>query len=232
MAVIFLPVNPRVEPSRREILYGGGIEFSPTSRTKLTVEMVGSRNRDRTQDDPLEGSIGFQYYLSPHLTFNMAGGVGFSTASPDWRAIVGFSTCQGVGTYIKPVPSLGGAGDKKELKQEVVKPVKIIPITPLMVRSSAPVAPASKLEVPVDPDQEEIIIRPYGQITVPPQPPATPVVITPPSPQTTAQETTSKDRLNLKEEVTVPSNEAGAASSARTSPWPWPLSFDSLSVQR
>lgn len=205
-------LSPGDQPGKafdKEILYGGGVEFSPSSRTKLTVEIVGSRNRDRTQDDPLEGSIGFQYYLSPHLTFNMAGGVGFSTASPDWRAIVGFSTCQGIGTYIKPVPSLGGTGDKKELKQEVVKPVKIIPITPLMVKSSAPVAPASKLEVPVDPDQEEIIIRPYGQITVPPQPPATPVVIPPVSPPVPSQEAPSKDRLSLKEEVTVSRNEAG-----------------------
>lgn len=212
------PGNPTGKDYQKEILYGGGMEFSPTSRSKLTLEVVGNRNRDRTQDDPLEGSVGFQYYLSPHLTFNIAGGVGFSTASPDWRAIAGFTTCQGVGTYIKPVPTLGlGPGEKKEKKQEVVKPTKIIPLTPLLTKSPAPVAPASKLEVPVEPDQEEIIIKPYGQITVPPQPPTTPVVLPTAALSASSKEISpqeapvaaTKDRL--KEEVSVSRTETAVA---------------------
>lgn len=154
----------------KEITYGGGIEFAPTMRMKTTVEVTGNTNRDRTLKDPLEASLGLQYYLSPHLTLNLSGTMGLSTASPDWKGLVGFSTCQGVGTYIKPVPKAAQeAGARKDKKQEAIKPVKIVPISPLLIKiTSAP--PSSKLEVPVDGGDEEIVIKPYGQVTIAPQP--------------------------------------------------------------
>ena len=160
-----------------ELLYGAGIGFSPTSRSKITLEMTGNTNGDKSLENPMEGTVGLQYYLSPHLTFNLAGGVGFTAASPDWRAIVGFSTCQGIGTYVKPIPRVMRPGEKKE--EEVVKPMKIIPITPLLMSAAVPAAPVSKLEVQVEPDQETIFIRPTAQVVIPVQSSATSVILPP-----------------------------------------------------
>ncbi len=199
------PESPPGISYKNEILYGAGMEFSPTARTKVTLEAVGNTNRDRSQEKPLEGSIGFQYYISPHFTVNVAGGAGFSDASPDWRVLIGFSTCQGVGTYIKPVPRLGQGADEKKEKQEVIKPVKIIPISPLLMKTPPPVAPASKLEVPVESDQEEIVIRPYGQVVIPPQPTETPVVLPPVVPR---QEGESQGQM--KQEMGVSGTEAAS----------------------
>jgi outer membrane protein OmpA-like peptidoglycan-associated protein len=165
-----------------QMLFGAGIDFSPTSRSKLLLELFGRHASDfsKGKDYPLEGSFGLQYYISPHLTVNVAGGIGFTTASPDWRAVVGFTTCQGIGTYIKPVPRVRqGPEDQEDKPEEVVKQMKIIPITSLMVKSVQTTAPASKLEIPVDPDKEEIVIKPYGQVIIPPQPSQTPVVLPP-----------------------------------------------------
>ncbi|SNB45612.1 OmpA family protein [Geobacter sp. DSM 9736] len=155
-----------------EILYGAGLEYAITSRSKLVLEIIGNTNRDPSRDNLLEGTAGLQYYLSPHLTLNLAGGYGFTSSSPEWRAIIGLTTCQGIGTYIRPIPQLTkGPGSKKE--PEVVKPVKIILLTPLLMNAATPAAPVSKLEVPVDADQEEIYIRPTAQVVIPPLPGAT-----------------------------------------------------------
>ena len=148
-----------------EILFGAGADIPLTARTKLTLEITGNTSGNPDLDDPLEGTAGLQYYLSPHLTFNVAGAMGFSEAAPDWRAIFGFSTCQGVGTYIKPVPSMRKPGEVQP--EQVAKPVKIIPLTPLLVNAAVPAAPVSKLEVQVEPDQEEVYIRPRAQVIIP-----------------------------------------------------------------
>lgn len=161
-----------------EILYGAGIDLPLTSRSKLTLEITGNTSGDPRRDDPLEGTAGVQYYLSPHLTLNLAGGMGFSDSSPDWRAIFGFSTCQGVGTYIKPVPSIRKPGEKEP--EQVVKPVKIIPLTPLLMNAAVPAAPVSKLEVQVEPDQEEVYIRPRAQVIIPAAQPTASTVTLPP----------------------------------------------------
>lgn len=150
----------------KEILYGAGFEYAPSSRTKVTLELTSNTSREKSGADSKLALAGFQYYLSPHLTFNVAGGMGFSDGSPDWRGIVGFSSCQGVGTYIKPVPVVGKKTEKAEVKEEKVKPVKIIPISSLLVKAAKPVTPVSKLEVPVTPGAEEVVLKPYGQITV------------------------------------------------------------------
>jgi len=153
-----------------QILYGGGVEYSPTSRAKVTVELSGSQGTSSgtsKSDLPTEGMVGFQYYISPHLTVNVGAGVGLNSASPDYRFIVGLTTCQGVGTYIKPVPRLVEEPEAKP--QQVVKAAKIAPISSLLTASTA-AAPASKLEIPVTPDQEEIVIKPYGQVVIPQQP--------------------------------------------------------------
>jgi outer membrane protein OmpA-like peptidoglycan-associated protein len=158
-----------------ELQFGGGVEISPTPRMKVTAELIGSRAynpfKNNLPDYPLEALIGFQYYISPHLTFNAAGGVGFTDASTDWRVITGFSTCQGVGTYIKPVPSITQGADEGYGKpKEVIKPLKVIPVSPLLMKSASAAGTMNKIEIPIDPGREEIVIRPYGQIIIPPQP--------------------------------------------------------------
>lgn len=168
-----LPAKVTGKTYDNEILYGGGVEFSPTMRTKTTLEVVGNSSRDKSLKAPLEASVGFQYYLSPHFTVNLSGGMGLSDGSPDWKGLVGFSTCQGVGTYVKPVPKTGKEMDGRDKKkEEPVKKVKITPISSLLLKSLAP-APSSKLEVPVDPNTEEVVIKPYGQIPIQQQPAAT-----------------------------------------------------------
>ena len=166
--------SPEGKDFDNELLYGLGMEYSPALRMKLTGELTGNTSRDPDLSDSLEGLVGFQYYLSPHLTLNVAGGVGFADGSPDWRAIFGLTACQGVGSYVKPVPRLGQGLDSldEQKKKEPVKIRKIIPISSLLVSSLAPQAPANKLEITVDASKEEITIKPYGQVTIPAQPAA------------------------------------------------------------
>jgi outer membrane protein OmpA-like peptidoglycan-associated protein len=84
-----------------------------------------------------------------------------------------------------------GPEDQEDKPKELVKQMKIIPITSLMVKSVAETAPASKLEIPVESDREEIVIKPYGQVIIPPQPAQTPVVL-PPLPSTIPDTAPSK----------------------------------------
>ncbi|WP_243373961.1 OmpA family protein [Geotalea sp. SG265] len=154
----------------KEYIYGGGLEYLLTPKTKLTLEVSGKGTA------PVEALAGLQYYLSPHLTLNLAGGGGITSGSPDWRAIVGLSTCQGIGNYIKPIPTIASEEEEKNKKAQLVKPVKIMPISSL-IRTALPAVPVSKLEIPVDPDKEEIVIKPFGQIVIPAQPVAPPVVL-------------------------------------------------------
>lgn len=164
-------------PDRRsatEYPFGFGLEYDPSARSKVTFEVTG--NDAASLSAPAEAAVGFQYYISPHLTFNMSVGVGLTSSSSDWRTIVGLSTCQGVGSYIKPIPKVGKVEDPSK-KKELIKPTKIIPLSPLLVRAPSSSPTVSKYEVPLDPDREEIVIRPYGQIILPQQPAATPVVL-------------------------------------------------------
>lgn len=162
-----------------EILYGFGIDYTPATRLRFTAELTGSTGRFTDQDAPLEGLLGFQYYISPHLTLNLAGGLGLSDASPDWRAVAGLTACQGVGTYIKPVPRLGGGDfeEEKQKKKEPVKIRKIIPISPLLISSLSQPAPVSKLEVPLGQDKEDVVIKPYGRVTLAAQAANAPVAV-------------------------------------------------------
>lgn len=159
--------------SADELLYGGAFEFSLTSRARFMAEIFGNHQytdfpKNQIQG-PLEASLGFQYHLSPYLSINLSGGTGINDLAPDWRFIFGFSTSSGLGTYFKPVPKLQSEILAEEAKKIVVKPIKITPISPKLVRAPAQASPVSKIEIPVDPDKEEIVIRTYGQIILPPQ---------------------------------------------------------------
>jgi len=160
--------------SDTEYPYGLGLEFSPTTRSKLTLEYTASDAANF--DSPVEASLGYQYYITPHLTANFAYGVGINDAAASWRALFGLSTCQGVGAYIKPIPEVrrkvtGAQG------QGLAKPTKVLPLSPLLIKTPALTTPSSKFEVPLEQDGEEIVIRPYGTVIIAQQPAATPVTL-------------------------------------------------------
>ena len=167
-----------------ELMVGGGIEYAPTNRSRIIAEVYRTHGpfafQQNDDSKPMEGSLGFQYFLSPHLTFNAAGAVGLTSTAQDWRATIGFSTCQGIGSYIKPVPALTqGTGDSGAQGKKIARPVKIVPITPLLLKTVLPVTSVSKLEVPVEPGEEEVIIKPYGQIVIPSQQTVSPLALAP-----------------------------------------------------
>lgn len=153
--------------SKKEYPTGVGLEFNPTTRSKLTLELTAA---DATSTDaPIEAMLGFQYYVTPHLTFNLAYSMGMNDAAADWKVLFGLSTCQGVGAYIKPIPEVKRKPRPGE-RPEIIKPTKIIVLSPLLITTPALTTPISKFEVPLDADGEEILIRPYGNIVIPQQP--------------------------------------------------------------
>lgn len=172
-----------------EYIYGAGIEYMVMPRLKLLGELTAGTNRYYIEDtNPLgtieinrkplnklsgysvESSVGAQYYLNPHLTLNMSFGAGFGANDPELKFLFGISSCQGVGTYVKPIPSVGRRAATKDKLKEALAPLKIIPISSLLLKASAPKSsPVSKLEVELEGDKEDILIKPYGQIVIAPQ---------------------------------------------------------------
>lgn len=166
----------KVNPTkfRTEYPLGGGLDFIPSTRTKVTFELTAADAK--SMDAPIEASLGFQYYITPHLTFNLSYGMGLNDAAPDWRVLFGLSTCQGVGAYIKPIPVVTRKGAKSD-KAEVIRPTKVIALSPLLIKTPALTTPVSKFEVPVDAEGDEILIRPYGNVIIPQQPASTAVAL-------------------------------------------------------
>jgi outer membrane protein OmpA-like peptidoglycan-associated protein len=158
--------------SSSEYPIGAGIDYSPTSRSKATIELTAADALNSAS--PIEASVGLQYFITPHLTFNLSYAMGISAAAPDWRVLFGLSTCQGVGAYIKPIPVVTIKG--KKTITEVIRPTKVIPLSPLLIRTPSLTTPVSKFEVQVDAEGDEILIRPYGNVVIAQQPAATPVI--------------------------------------------------------
>lgn len=174
----------------QEYIFGAGVEYLIMPRLRLLSEVTAGTNRYYLDDYPstsnsildtapprtvlsaysLEASLGAQYYLGPHLTLNASVGTGFGENDPALKILFGISSCQGVGTYVKPIPMVGRRAAAKDKTKEALKPLKIIPISSLLLKASAPqVAPVSKLEVELEADKEEVLIKPYGQIVIAPQ---------------------------------------------------------------
>lgn len=147
---------------------GGGVEYALTGRSKATFELTAADALHSTA--PIEASLGYQYYITPHLTFNFAYSMGLNEAAADWRVLFGLSTCQGVGAYIKPIPVVTRKGSKGDKGPEVTRPTKVLPLTPLLIKTPALTTPASKFEIPVDAEGDEILVRPYGTVIIPQQP--------------------------------------------------------------
>ena len=186
--------------SKSEYPVGAGFDISPSSRSKLTLELTAADASNT--DAPIEATVGFQYYVTPHLTFNLAYSMGLTDAAPDWRVLFGLSTCQGVGAYIKPIPVVTRK-DGKGGKAEVIRPTKIIVLSPLLIKTPDLTTPVSKFEVPVDADGEEILIRPYGNIVIAQKPATTPVSL----PRIATDEPISEE---LADQPVVPLPEAGS----------------------
>lgn len=174
-AVSGITINP-------EYIFGAGVEYSVIPRLKLSGEVTAGTNRAYLEDrfgwaEPrffseysIEASIGAQYYLSPHITLNTSLGTGLGPNDSDIKFLFGVSSCQGVGSYVKPIPTVGRRAAAKDKTKEALKPLKIIPISTLLLKASAPqAAPVSKHEVEVEAEREEIQIKPYGQVVIAPQ---------------------------------------------------------------
>jgi len=156
--------------------FGFGAEYSVMPRMKLLAEFTAEIKRYYVEDNPgiaatsMEASAGIQYYLSPHITLNASAGAGITKHDPDMKFIFGISSCQGIGTYVQQIPSVGRKIVVRDKSRDAVKPLKIIPISSLLLKTSAPQSsPVSKLEVEVQAGEEEVIIKPYGQIQIAPQ---------------------------------------------------------------
>lgn len=169
-----IPAKSTLPGFKNELLLGSATEYFLGQRAKATFELNATTSREKGDSFGAEALIGYQYYLSPHLTFNVASGGSLLGDGATWRFIFGFSSCQGIGTYIKPVPQLVKEREAKQVDK--IRPSKVVPLSPLMVKSPQP-TPVSKMEVPLDPDQEEIIVKLYGQVSVSPQLAAAPVVL-------------------------------------------------------
>jgi len=151
-----------------QVLFGGGLEFYPAYRLRLIAEMEMKSEKFKGTDGPTEATVGFQYFLAPHLTFNFGIGVGLSDGSPDWRALVGLTGCQGVGTYITPIdrviePVKEGSEDEQA---ESTKKIKLQTLTPLIPIQAVKTSPVAKLEIPVESPAEEVVVTPGEKLSV------------------------------------------------------------------
>ncbi len=150
-----------------QALLGGGIEYSLSTRLRLIAEASIETEKISGLGAPSEVTAGFQYFITPHLTMNLGGSVGLSDASPDWRILLGMTTCQGVGTYNRPVPKMVDPGDEFEEQPEPIRVSKIRILTSLIARASVAESPISHLEVPIKNPNETFTIDPSDRLAGP-----------------------------------------------------------------
>ncbi|ALC16681.1 outer membrane protein OmpA/peptidoglycan-associated (lipo)protein [Desulfuromonas soudanensis] len=153
-----------------QYVFGGGIELYPSERFRVIAEMESQSKLIDSMEGRQEAMLGVQYFVSPHLTFNLGAGIGLSDASPDYRGLVGFSTCQGIGTYQKPIPTIVPV-DEEAVADEDKEPVKVIKVrtlTPLAIRTAPkPVEPVGQFEIPVESPAEEVVLPLEERLLVP-----------------------------------------------------------------
>lgn len=151
-----------------QILIGGGVEYSLATRLRLISEVSFETEKASGQDSPMDVTLGLQYFVTPHLTMNLAGSVAMSDASPDWRVLFGLTTCQGVGTFNRPVAKLVDSDDV--IDEQPTAPVKISKIralTPLLGKIALSESPISHLEVPIHNPNEVLMINPSDRLQTP-----------------------------------------------------------------
>ncbi len=160
-------VNDNVSGLDDQVVAGAGLEFYPMARLRILAELDAATEPVSGLDQPMEALFGFQYFISPHLTFHSSYGVGLTDTVSDWRVITGLSTSQGIGTYTKPVPRIIEKPDA-EAKKEPVKKARFKALTPLVPkRKILAVDPVAKLEIPIDPEEETVIIDPSDLLVIP-----------------------------------------------------------------
>lgn len=146
---------------------GGGIEFMPTPRLRLLAEMEYLTKRGTGLDGLVEATAGVQYHASPHFTVNLGAGVGLSDRTPDYRVLLGFTACQGIGTYSRAIPKIvEPSPEPVAAPAEPEKVIKVRTLTPSARRSAPVTAPSGQLEVPV-PKGTEILIQPSERLLIP-----------------------------------------------------------------
>ena len=162
------PESPQYISYENQLVYGGGIEYLPNSRLRLLTEFGIESSKSQGLSDRAEVTAGFQYFLSPHLTLNLALAKGFSDESPDWRALFGFSSCQGIGTYQRPIPRKVAPQAEQPVEEKVeLKALKIRTLRPLSPKKKVvePDKSSSKYEVPVGDQAEVVTLSPVSAVS-------------------------------------------------------------------
>ncbi len=149
-----------------QMLFGGGLEYFPVTRLRLLAEFSYETGKLAGMEGPTEATIGFQYFITPHLTLNLGGAMGLSDGSPNWRAIFGLTTCQGVGTFNRPVPRLVDP-DVVDEPLEPVKVSKIRLLTPLLSKAPMTPSPISHLEIPLKDPNQQVFVDPASRLKSP-----------------------------------------------------------------
>lgn len=145
-----------------QVTIGGGIEYFPVNRLRTIAEVSYESEKVPGQDGPAEATVGFQYFLTPHLTLNVGAGIGLTDASPDFRLLFGLSTCQGVGTFNRPVPKLveTAAAVPADETKEPAKVAKFKTLSSLVPEVDAVPSPVSQLELPLAIQGERMTLDP------------------------------------------------------------------------
>lgn len=159
--------SPDMVDYEDQILLGSGVEYSLATRLRLITEISYESERISGQESPSEVTVGFQYYVTPHLTMNLGASVGLSDASPEWRVLAGLTTCQGVGTFNRPVTKLVDPEDFLDEPEKPVKLTKIRLLTPLLGKRAIPDSPTSHLEIPIQNPDQVFMINPSDRLQTP-----------------------------------------------------------------
>lgn len=148
-----------------QIVAAVGLEYFPMARLRMIAEIEGKTERASGLENELELTAGLQYFFSPHLTFHLGVGAGLTDASADWRVLAGISTSQGIGTFTKPIPRIIEPVLPEKKPESAAKKFKFKTITPLLPMSRlAKPEPKIESELPVNPGEQEIIVKPENQI--------------------------------------------------------------------
>lgn len=150
-----------------QALLGAGLEYFPLDRLRMIAEFSYETEKVSGLDGPTEAGLGLQYFLTPHLTMNLGAGIGLTDASPDLRILFGFSTCQGVGTFNRPVPRLIDSSKVEEAPKPAERVIKIRPLTPLVPKSQPVVSPLGALEMPLPDTREQVTMDPGSRMPPP-----------------------------------------------------------------
>lgn len=194
-----------------QVLYGAGAEFFPALRLRLIAEFETIGAKEAGEEDTTEAMLGLQYYLSPHLTLNAGLGLGLSDAAPDWRALLGLSATQGVGTYAKTIPKIiQPAPEAAEKAPAPTKIVRVRTLTSLIPKTTPiPESPISKLEIPVVKGSQEVVVDPSEQLVLAESAPAkaqsiAPMVAPVPAPVRAPETIESPLRTNVYRKFRLP----------------------------